>query len=336
MNYYNEFDPFASAWLQNLIDDNLIPSGIIDTRSITEIKPDDLKSYNQCHFFAGIAGWSYALQLAGISSDSPIWTGSCPCQPFSSAGKRQADEDERHLWPTWFELIRECKPSLIVGEQVAAAIGVGWLDRVFDDLESENYTCGAIVLPACSVGAPHIRERLFWVADSKLQRKRGDTGPMEREKQTPKGSKSEFKRAAIHVEYESPPMWLADAGHGEWRTHEQGRGPEGRIADGRNCAGMGHGIGAGLEGWNGGELQERRSKLSPWKASSFINCKDGKQRRIPVESALFPLASGISNRVGILRGAGNSIVPQVAAKFLEAILSDSQSTIEKGRNERRI
>ncbi len=166
MNYYNEIDPHAAAWLRNLISQNLIPAGVVDERSITEIKPNELKQYTQCHFFAGIGGWSLALQLAGWPATRPVWTGSCPCQPFSSAGKQLGTADERHLWPVFFNLIRECRPECVFGEQVASAIGKGWLDGVSSDLEGAGYACGAAVLGAHSVGAPHIRQRLFWMADA--------------------------------------------------------------------------------------------------------------------------------------------------------------------------
>lgn len=173
MNYYNEFDPFASSWLRELIKEKLIPEGEVDDRSITDVLPGDLKGYTQCHFFAGIGGWSYALQLAGWPTTRPVWTGSCPCQPFSTAGTQKGKSDERHLWPVWFNLIREGKPATIFGEQVASAIAHGWLDDVYQGLESEGYACGAAVLPACSVGAPHKRDRLWFVADTINPRPQG-------------------------------------------------------------------------------------------------------------------------------------------------------------------
>lgn len=162
MNYYNEIDPFAAQWIRNLIEADLIPPGDVDTRSIKEVMPDDLRGYIQCHFFAGIAGWSLALQLAGVDAAQPLWTGSCPCQPYSAAGKGEGDNDPRNLWPDFFRLIRECRPECVIGEQVENAIGHGWLDGVSADLEREGYAVGAIVLGAHSVGAPHIRQRLFW------------------------------------------------------------------------------------------------------------------------------------------------------------------------------
>ena len=164
--YYNEHDPFAGAWLRELITAGLIADGEVDTRSIVDVQPSDLAGFVQCHFFAGIGGWSYALRLAGWPDDRPVWTGSCPCQPFSAAGSNAGGNDPRHLWPAWYRLIRECRPPVVFGEQVEAAVGHGWLDLVCDDLEREGYACGAVGLPAASVGAPHIRQRLWFVAES--------------------------------------------------------------------------------------------------------------------------------------------------------------------------
>jgi DNA (cytosine-5)-methyltransferase 1 len=162
--YYNEIDPHAAHWLRKLIAAGHIAPGDVDERSITDVRPDDLEGYTQCHFFAGIGGWSLALRLAGWPDDRPVWTGSCPCQPFSVAGKGKGIHDERHLWPEFARLIRERRPPTVFGEQVAGAAGLAWLDLVQSDLENFGYACGAADLPACSVGAPHRRQRLYWVA----------------------------------------------------------------------------------------------------------------------------------------------------------------------------
>jgi DNA (cytosine-5)-methyltransferase 1 len=165
VNYYNEFDPLAADWLRYLMVEGLIPWGEVDERSIVDVQPEDLKGYTQCHFFAGIGGWPYALQLAGWG-DRPVWTGSCPCQPFSAAGKQKGKKDERHLWPEFFRLIAECRPPTIFGEQVASKLGREWLAGVFADLESVGYAAAGADLCAAGVGAPHIRQRLWWVADT--------------------------------------------------------------------------------------------------------------------------------------------------------------------------
>ncbi|MFN8992309.1 MAG: DNA cytosine methyltransferase, partial [Pseudomonadota bacterium] len=164
--YYNEIDEYAAQWLENLIAAGHIADGVVDRRSIKDVTPDDLKGFTQCHFFAGIGVWSYALRLAGWDDDRPVWTGSCPCQPFSSAGEGKGFEDERHLWPDFFRLIKAERPKTVMGEQVASADGLTWLDLVFDDLESSDYSVRAADTCAAGFGAPHIRQRLYWVADS--------------------------------------------------------------------------------------------------------------------------------------------------------------------------
>ena len=250
--YYNEFDPFAAAWLRELIKDGLIADGIVDERSIAEVEPNEIREFSQCHFFAGIGGWSYALRLAGWPDTRRVWTGSPPCQPFSQAGKRRGTEDERHLWPQFFRLISECKPPVIFGEQVSSAIRDGWFDSLQADLEGEGYACGMVVLPAASVGAPHKRDRLWFVADAM-----GNTDN--------NGCKAgrETAEAARH-----------------WSPND----------------------------------------TAGWVDTQLIYCRDNKCRPIPTEPTLFPLANGVSNRVGTLRGAGNAIVPQVAAEVIKAYM----------------
>ncbi len=163
--YYNEHDPHAAAWLRNLISAGLIAPGDVDERDIRDIRPSELKRYVQCHFFAGIGVWSRALRGAGWSDDRPVWTGSCPCQPFSAAGRGAGVADERHLWPHWHHLIRECRPEVVFGEQVASKDGLGWFDLVHADLEGEGYAATAVDLCAAGVGAPHIRQRLYFAAN---------------------------------------------------------------------------------------------------------------------------------------------------------------------------
>lgn len=181
--YYNEFDPKAAAWLRELIRRGLIADGVVDERSILDVEAIDLIGFTQCHFFAGIGGWSYALRLAGWPDDRPVWTGSPPCQPFSSAGAQKGQDDERHLAPHFAKLIADGRPPILFGEQVASAAVFGkvakraggpaesdaepewaWLDDLSDRLEAAHYAVGASDLPAASVGAPHIRQRTFFGA----------------------------------------------------------------------------------------------------------------------------------------------------------------------------
>lgn len=167
--YYNEHDPKAAAWLRELIKEGVIAPGEVDERSIEDVIPTELAGFSQCHFFAGIGVWSYALRSAGWPDDRPVWTGSCPCQPFSTAGKGEGFTDERHLWPSWFHLIEQCRPRTVFGEQVSSKDGLTWFDLVSSDLEGALYTVGASDICAAGVGAPHIRQRLYFVADAESE-----------------------------------------------------------------------------------------------------------------------------------------------------------------------
>ena len=325
MNYYNEFDPKAAAWLRELIKQGHIPPGDVDERSITEIFPHELTKYTQCHFFAGIGGWSLALELAGWPSDRPVWTGSCPCQPFSTAGKQLGTADERHLWPVFFNLIRECRPVAVFGEQVANAIGKGWLDGISADLESEGYACGAAVLGAHSVGAPHIRQRLYWVANPGHE---------------PAGRTTASGQAEVGRAF-SDATGCGERG-GMEHAYSTGSQPRDCTAatDGHGCSAEPDGCDCGLSDpmrqrqsgsrWvvrQGnteacGNREEHRAiddGGSYWSDADLIPCADGKARRI--KPGLAPLAHGIPARVVRLRGYGNAIVPQTASAFIEAFLT---------------
>ena len=308
MNYYNEYDPFAAAWLRELIKDGLIPNGVVDERSIADVKPEDLKGFTQCHFFCGIGGWSRALHIAGWSPDRPVWTGSPPCQPFSSAGNQKGKDDLRHLWPVFFNLIRECKPPTIFGEQVASAIRFGWLDDLQTDLEAEGYAAAAVVLPSGSVGAPHKRERLFFVADSLSQGLQGHgRSGQEQVSQERQGEERHGAEGGL---------WHSSVGDSQYTgSHgaKVGRSP----AQASNDRQEGEDFPQQSEGTG---RSEKSGDICFWENSTTIYCRDGRHRPIPTEPALFPLAYGVSNRVGILRVAGNAIVPQAAAEIIKAYM----------------
>ena len=169
--YYNEHDAYAAQWLRNLIAAGHIAPGDVDERSICDVSPDELVGYRQCHFFAGIGVWSHALRSAGWADDREVWTGSCPCQPFSAAGKQGGFADERHLWPEFFRLISERRPHVVFGEQVASPDGLAWLDAVSSDMEGAGYAFGAVDTCAAGFGAPHIRQRLYFVGDTAESRR---------------------------------------------------------------------------------------------------------------------------------------------------------------------
>lgn len=332
--YYNEIDPFAAQWLRNLIAAGHIAPGEVDERSIEDVTPDDLRGFTQCHFFAGIGVWSHSLRLAGWPDNKPVWTGSCPCQPFSAAGKGDGFADERHLWPAFNHLISERRPQHVFGEQVAAGNANVWFDLVQADLEGMGYAFGLVPFTSAGIGAPHIRERAYWVAhaDSVISDRRGNV------------------RASGRDEYSNggDDVRLADAG-GEYKGSARNKAGAGESCRAGKDGGLGNanvtrleGLGgndgaAGREGATGpaaapgihdgmanttGQLhhecndganefgrsrdaEQNRLGGEPvralevngfWRDADWLFCRDGKWR--PVEPGTFPLVDGAAARMG--------------------------------------
>ena len=319
--WYNENDPYAAAWLRNLIAAGHIPAGEVDDRSILDVRADDLVGFDECHWFAGIGGWPLAVQLAGWTG--PVWTGSCPCQPLSSAGQRKGHADERHLWPAFQRLIAECRPATVFGEQVASKDGREWLAGVRADLEHLGYAIGCCDIPAAGVGAPHIRQRLFWVAESDgASRRQLRLQPLGRNgawdagnAEQPAGERpQEHRQPGARREIRG----LGHAGFSGGRRIAGEQPGRGRIA--ADNGGLGH-TDSAREGQvdRVRERQAAECARNPWDAAVWLGCLDGKARR--AQPGVFPLADGVPNRVGRLRAYGNAIVPQAAAAFVAAFMA---------------
>lgn len=306
--YYNEFDPDAAAWLRELIEDNLIAPGDVDERSIIDVQADDIKGYDQHHWFAGIGCWSYALRLADWPDDKSVWTASLPCQPFSIAGKQLGKQDERHLLPHFLSLVAQCRPSILFGEQVSAAIKHGWLDDLYAEMEAHNYSVGSVVIGAHSIGAAHIRQRLYWVADNcgegcqeqpSIGRIPPETNDSDSRKDIERGGRMG------NTEHNGRSSSQIEGCHGTAIQHSATRS---------NCSGEPQRTGT--------------SEPLPWE---WLYCRDNKYR--PIESGLKPLvdvpARGMVHssdprntqeaRKMRLKGYGNAIVPTLAAEFIRAV-----------------
>ena len=301
--------PTPLAGSGNLVDAGYIAPGTVSAKSILDLKGRELAGFRQAHFFAGIGVWSAALRAAGWPDSRRVWTGSCPCQPFSAAGKGGGFADERHLWPAWFWLIEQHRPDVLFGEQVEGPAGRAWLDLVFTDLEAIGYACGAVVFPAAGVGALHLRHRTYWVA-SQLGNASA-TGLSLRQ------------RAALEGQ--------------RWRIEGRATGQSGRASDGLADAGQRgrpverptwvhdrgqFGDDDARRGASGSRGAYEQSTTSPvngfWRDPDWIFCRDNKWR--PVEPGSFPLAHGAPARVGRLRAHGNAIVLQQAQAFIESFL----------------
>lgn len=339
MVFYNDIDPFCCAWLESLIIERLIPWGKVVCCPIQRIT-DDLSTYSQVHLFAGIGGWAYALRLAGWPEDRPVWTGSCPCQPFSVAGKRQGTKDKRHLWPFMRKLIKQYHPPEVFGEQVASKSGREWLSRVRTDLERMAYETGCADLCSAGVSAPNIRQRLWWVAQSvskgplglgEPQCNAAESGRIADESREGVGEKGtgtsiELGRSSSVSRLDNP----TDSRCSGDRFSRPSSPPryQARLQEssGRSSSGR-------LVLANGQRLSERKqttetlghrnttlstSSINFWSNFTIIPCLDSKSRRI--ESGTFPLAHGIPNRMGRLRGYGNAINPQLAAVFIRSYM----------------
>lgn len=348
--YYNEIDPFAAQWLRNLIAAGHIAPGEVDERSIEDVTPDDLRGFTQCHFFAGIGVWSHSLRLAGWPDDRPVWTGSCPCQPFSAAGKGDGFADERHLWPHFFHLISECRPQHVFGEQVAAGNANVWFDLVQADLEGMGYAFGLVPFTSAGIGAPHIRERVYWVANA---------GSGRYDRRTAAAGQETRAGAGIAIGVGIGGLGNANVARLEGLSGNDGaagrKGTTGPAAapgvhDGlANTDDEQHSIaisGCGHEHVSTGREQDPAASAGLlgdyrplevngfWRDADWLLCRDGKWR--PVEPGTFPLVDGAaarmgrvepgvarvasSNRVGRLKGYGNAINAQAAAAFIRAYM----------------
>jgi DNA (cytosine-5)-methyltransferase 1 len=310
--YYNEIEPYCVAWLKNLIAARLIPEGDVDDRSIEDVQPGDLEGYVQCHFFAGIGGWAYALRLAGWPDDRPIWTGSCPCQPFSVAGKRKGTADKRHLWPEFQRLINKRRPPSIFGEQVAAA--TQWLAGVRGDLEAMDYAVGAIPIEAACKGSHQFRDRFWFVAcdPCQLHDRAGEAGSRGRTEYTDVGERGGVGLVA-HECSSRLEEWNRQSGNAQSEFSTSERACSGAM---EHTPRIGWGKGWTIDDFRSGGIT---TPIASVNGCQFIECPDGKWRALPPPRVRW-LGNGIPARISKLRAYGNAIVPQVAAEFIAAYM----------------
>ena len=227
--------------------------------------------------------------------------GGYPCQPFSTAGQRRGEEDDRHLWPEFSRLVAELRPTWVIGENVAGHISMG-LDDVLSDLEGQGYACRTFVIPACAVGAPHQRYRCWTLANANQGRR---NRVHIREKTESNADAASMPRAphVADAENSGPQRGNIASGRSESiRSRVQsefaGNGyghRRGTMADAPRIHAQGHGNGSGQE--------------QPW----------GSCRWLP-EPDVGRVAHGVPQRVDRLKALGNAVVPQIPEMIGRAIL----------------
>jgi DNA (cytosine-5)-methyltransferase 1 len=232
-------------------------------------------------------------------------TGGFPCQPYSVAGQRRGNNDDRALWPEMLRVIREARPRWVLGENVPGIVTLA-LDGVLADLENEGYACEALCIPACGINARHRRERVWIVGhsqDNRMERERAggeQIASNDAEKKVSLRSGEIVAHAEGDESVQRKPRELAET-EGGW---------EGIIAaTGFSCKDVCNSAGEGLPDWAGGTVGQP-SPITELERSS------GRE----IERDFRGVAHGLSRRVDRIKGLGNAIVPQVAAEIMRCMM----------------
>jgi len=275
-----------------------------------------------------------------LPTQPDVISGGFPCQPFSHAGKQRGQDDPRHLWPEMLRLIRECRPTWVIGENVTGLIRLG-LDEVLSGLEAEGYSTRTFNISACAVGAPHIRQRLWVVAHS--------DSPSEPDKPVDGGpgsgqlgfgfvadtDRDDGRRGGGTKSSGREPRMEHWSGGACNRTmaDTQGAGSQARCRDGvgiangsRRNKGQSAGASSKTDVADPNEHGSHHTEGNEAKQSGdrkdnglFVGNSGRSEEWWEVEPPVGRLVDGLPNRVSQLRALGNSIVPQIAQKIGEAI-----------------
>ncbi|NOY72939.1 MAG: DNA cytosine methyltransferase [Gammaproteobacteria bacterium] len=286
-----------------------------------------MKPLKVLDLFSGIGGFSLGLERAGMETiafceiepyprkvlekhwpNTPIFKdvrkldgkqfrgtvelicGGFPCQPFSVAGKQRGKEDDRHLWPEMLRLVKEIRPTWVIGENVAGFIRMA-LDDVLLDLEAEGYTTQSLVIPACAVGAVHRRNRVWIIG-----------------------------HAEHNGHITEPKLQSDEAPSPEWITQKQDKAEQLEGASrstNESCLRRGEGS---EQQYNDPRFMEERGKGGRDEGCFRKNRNDFKPIRTPVESPICHRDDGLPDRVARLKALGNAVVPQIPELIGRAIM----------------
>jgi len=245
------------------------------------------------------------LRAEDITEPVDVICGGYPCQPFSLAGKRGGETDDRHLWPEYLRLIREIRPAWVVAENVIGHVSMG-LDQVLFDLENENYACWTFIIPACAVNAPHRRDRVWIVANN-----RG-----ERAKRIPALDENKKGGAEFRAESSGDCETFTNADRprlqAPWPEQQTARAEQYRkLVDAHS---------------NGERLKERHAPAVAATAGYFARSNfesltsTGWITQPGVCQGNDGVSGGVAGRIAKLKALGNSVVPQIPEIIGRAIL----------------
>jgi DNA (cytosine-5)-methyltransferase 1 len=239
-----------------------------------------------------------------------IVVGGFPCQPFSIAGARKGTDDNRHLWPEMFRIIKELKPRWVIGENVRNIISIqnGMVfENVCTDLEGEGYEVRAFNIPAAGVGAPHKRERVWIVANSRCTLRQGSELERENANEGGQENANQHQRSSGTPEH--------NVANTNTRLSEQSN---------QEVQARGNTLNSSCEdvaNTNGERQQEQCGTESVQKEGNESQRSSSQARHTGWESEpdVGRVAHGLSGRVHRLKALGNSIVPKIAEEIGRAI-----------------
>ena len=254
------------------------------------------------------------LRADGIIPD--VIVGGYPCQPFSLAGDRRGEEDDRHLWPEVRRLVKEIRPAWCIFENVAGHITMG-IDEVLSDLEAENYSARPFVIPACGVDAPHRRDRVWIVAHTQINRNRrtsrqGEEANGEVSKRDDSGVANQSSEVCSTLAYSN-----RNDGRRERSTEPQGRytrlehgGSSERQPIGQSDEDVAYTFNERPQGRVQGEKETKwKSELGYAGRSGAAHGQSG-ENQWTVEPSVGRVANGLPNRTHRIKALGNAVVPQ--------------------------
>ncbi len=286
-------------------------AGLVDTVGFCDIDKYCHKVLNKhwphVPIFSDIKELNHETLKANGINNIDIITGGYPCQPFSIAGLKKGEEDPRHLWPEYFRLVKELRPTWVIGENVSGHIKQG-LDTVLEDLEGEGYSTRTFSISASGIGANHKRERVWILAHSRCSLREGTEFERTNANEIKEGDANQSERSSSTSKSNvANSESFFSNGRGHWKSTEK-RNPEGETrrnsSDERDVANSER---ERLQGSEQYETHTRETEAQFSASQSFETTGD----HWTIEPDVGRVAHGIPNRVDRLKSLGNSLVPQI-------------------------